>query len=102
MNDSSRVAALPKAPPPSLELVRDRGVLDYLHPQMPERVVLCCKLDEAAPAPQRVVLGIRAFTLKERDNLLGASGWFNPKEIARTTLPLGAPDPDALRSGVAP
>jgi hypothetical protein len=85
----------PDATPPSLELVRDRAVLGALHPGMPERVVLCWS---AAPAAtDAVALTIRATRYKERDNLQGGAGWFDPHDVAHVRLPLGAPDPDAVR-----
>lgn len=85
----------PDAALPSLELVRDRAVLFALHPRMPERVVLCWST--AAAATDAVVLTIRATRYKERDNLQGGAGWFDPHDVAEVRLPLGAPDPDAVR-----
>lgn len=85
----------PDATLPSLELVRDRAVLGALHPGMPERVVLCWSA--AAATSDSVALTIRATRYKERDNLQGGAGWFDPHDVAEVRLPLGGPDPDAVR-----
>jgi len=85
----------PDATLPSLELVRDRAVLGALHPGMPERVVLCWSA--VATTSDSVALTIRATRYKERDNLQGGAGWFDPHDVAEVRLPFGAPDPDAVR-----
>jgi hypothetical protein len=93
---------LPRDTIPGLELVRDRAVLGYLQPHLPERVVLCWPLPSQLVVPPSVTLALRATQFKQRDNLTGGEGWFNPKQVARVELPLGEPDADALRAGHAP
>jgi hypothetical protein len=80
----------PRLPPstrPQLMLARDRGVLFQLHPKMPERVVASWKLP-AGSHPRAATLVIRGKRFKERDNLIGGEGWFDPKPVAEARLAL--------------
>lgn len=70
-------------------------MLGALHPGMPERVVLCWSA--AAATSDSVALTIRATRYKERDNLQGGAGWFDPRDVAEVRPPIGVPDPDAVR-----
>jgi hypothetical protein len=78
---------LPAATRPELMLARDRGVLFQLHPRMPERVVVSWKLP-AGRHPRAATLVIRGKRFKERDNLIGGEGWFDPKPVAEVRLAL--------------
>ncbi len=78
---------LPAGSRPELMLARDRGVLFQLHPRMPERVVARWKL-RAGGRPRAATLVIRGKRFKERDNLIGGEGWFDPKPVAETRLAL--------------
>jgi hypothetical protein len=75
---------------PHLTLVCDGTVLGLLHPQMPERVVMGWKLAAERPAdPLRAAaFAVWARRFKERDNLLGGEGWFDPKQVAQVRLPV--------------
>jgi hypothetical protein len=76
---------LPAATRPELMLARDRGILFQLHPKMPERVVMSWKLP-AGRHPRAATLVIRGKRFKERDNLIGGEGWFDPKPVAEVAL----------------
>jgi hypothetical protein len=78
---------LPAGSRPELMLARDRGVLFQLHPRMPERVVASWKLP-AGRRPRAATLVIRGKRFKERDNLIGGEGWFDPKPVAEIRLAL--------------
>ena len=74
---------------PTFYLLRDRSILNALHPGLPERVRVVWAIPAEAAPPDTVRLTITAETFKPRDNLLATPGWFNPKTIAAVTLPLG-------------
>lgn len=75
-------------PEPIHYLMRDRAILGALHPGLPERVRVIWAVPNAAPIPDKLRLTITAESFKQRDNLLAAPGWFNPKVIAAVSLPL--------------
>jgi hypothetical protein len=90
--------ALPREVFPKLELVRDRWVLGTLHPNLPERVVISWKLPtEQHMARSHITIALWSTRFKERDNLVGGEGWFDPQEAARIRLPLTEADPAAMR-----
>ncbi len=84
-----------------LMLARDRDRLSYLHPNMPERVVFSWKLP-AANRPRTAVFVITAKRFKERDNLLGGEGWFDPKPVAQVQLPVTVENAPGARVEGAP
>jgi hypothetical protein len=80
--------ALPPLGEPSILLVRDMDLPDRLHPGMPETLMLVWPWPEMAAVPPELRLTITGKTFKKADNLVGAPGWFNPKVVAVTNLPL--------------
>ncbi len=83
---------------PTIELVRDRGVLYFLQPHMPERVVISYQLPPPHTTPfSHITLALWRMRFKKRDNLQGGEGWFDPTEAARVELVLTEQDPDAMR-----
>jgi hypothetical protein len=90
--------SLPAVPPkatPDLFLLRDRSILAALHPKMTERVAMSwdVPLGTAIPDPLPVVVISKIH--KERDNLVGGAGWFNPKPLAEVKLHVATPDAPA-------
>ena len=92
---------LPATARPELMLARDRGWLFQLHPRMPERVVASWKLP-AARHPRAATLVIRGKRFKERDNLTGGEGWFDPKPVAEARLALAVETAPASTKQGAP
>lgn len=86
----------PKTLPTTQVLRRDNTVLSSLHPKMPERIALAwdIPLDSKIPEPLPVVVLSKLH--KRRDNLLGASGWFDPKPLAEVRLTVTTPDAPAV------
>lgn len=86
----------PKTQPTTQVLRRDNSVLSSLHPKMPERIALAwdIPLDSKIPDPLPVVVMSKLH--KNRDNLLGASGWFDPKPMAEVRLTVSTPDAPAV------
>ena len=75
---------------PSFYLARDKAPLSRLHPNLPERILVSWPMKADAALPDRIRLTVTAKSYKQRDNLYGAPGWFNPKAIAAVTLPVAA------------
>lgn len=91
------LAAIPPRTPPTTQVLRrDNTVLSSLHPKMTERIALAwdVPLDSKIPDPLPVVVMSKRH--KHRDNLLGASGWFDPKPLAEVRLAVTTPDAPAV------
>ncbi len=73
---------------PDFYLVRDRERLMALQPRLPERLQAVWTLPADTPLPDRLELTVAGATFKPKDNLYGAPGWFNPRDVARVSLPL--------------
>jgi hypothetical protein len=88
-------AIAPKALP-AMTLLRDRTILFALHPKMTERVALSWEIPLGTPIPDKLPVTIISKIHKERDNLIGGEGWFNPKPMAQVKLKVEAPDTMAI------
>lgn len=96
-NDTASVIrlSLPAIPPktqPDMFLLRDRTILGPLHPGMPERVALSWDIPLGSAIPDPLPVVVISKIHKERDNLIGGSGWFNPKPLVEVKLAVASPD----------
>jgi len=71
-------------------LERDRTFLAGLHPDLTERVAMAWEMPEDTAVPDPLPLTVFAKTYKQRDNLTGESGWYNPHPIGTLALPVTA------------
>lgn len=85
----------PKTLPTTQVLRRDNTVLSALHPKMPERIALAWDIPLNSKIPDALPVVVVSKLFKRRDNLLGASGWFDPKPLAEVRLPVTTPDAPA-------
>lgn len=74
--------------PPTDYLDRDKGLAGHFNPGMPERVTLAWEWPEGNPVPEKLNLTINGQIYKLRDNLYGASGWFDADAVATIELPV--------------
>lgn len=84
---------LDPAAKPYIVLTRDSTLSPELHPGMTDRLAYIWELPENAAAPASLDLTVMSKIYKQRDNLYGLPGWFNPKPIGTLAVPLG-PAPD--------
>jgi len=77
-------------PDPTFYLVRDKSIASAINPDMPERLIAAWEWPEALPLPQAVRLKVGSQIYKHRDNLYGASGWFDRDAVAIVELPVTA------------
>jgi len=78
-------------PMPVYYLTRDAWIAGWFNPDMPERVTAVWELPAAAPLPENLRLEVMGQVYKRRDNLYGASGWYDGDAVAFLTVPV-APD----------
>lgn len=83
-------AAIDPATKPFIALTRDSTMSPELHPGMPERMAYIWQLSDVATPPAKLDLTVIRKTYKERDNLYGLPGWFNPAPLGTLTIPVGA------------
>ena len=81
-----------KTPPTSQLLLRDGSVLSALHPKMSERVALAWDIPLATTIPDPLPIVVMSKIHKQRDNLVGGAGWFDPKPMAEVRLTVATPD----------
>lgn len=77
---------------PAMTLLRDRTILFALHPKMTERVALSWEIPLGTTIPDPLPVTVVSKIHKERDNLLGGEGWFNPKPMAQVQVSVESPD----------
>ena len=77
---------------PLLLLARDRSIVGALHPKMAERVHLVWDVPVGTPMPDPLPIVVMSKIHKTRDNLVGGSGWFDPKPLAEVRLRVATPD----------
>ncbi|RWA74980.1 MAG: hypothetical protein EOQ28_10260 [Mesorhizobium sp.] len=82
-------ATIDPATKPFIALTRDSTLSPELHPGMPEKVAYIWQLPDGATLPAKLELTVIRKTYKQRDNLYGLPGWFNPAPVGRLTLPVG-------------
>lgn len=89
---------VPGLPAPTIYLARDSNIASPLNPGMPERLVAAWEWPADQPAPAdalRLVIGGQIY--KRRDNLYGASSWFDRDPVAVVELPVSPPDTEEAR-----
>ena len=74
---------------PYIVLTRDSTLSPELHPGMTDRIAYIWELPENAAAPASLDLTVMSKIYKQRDNLYGLPGWFNPKPIGTLAVPVG-------------
>jgi hypothetical protein len=82
--------AVNAATKPFIVLMRDSTLSPELHPGMPERMAYIWEMPPGAVSPTSFDLTVIGKTYKQRDNLYGLPGWFNPTPIGTLALPVGA------------
>ncbi|WP_192385249.1 hypothetical protein [Mesorhizobium silamurunense] len=75
---------------PFIVLTRDSTLSPELHPGMPERMAYIWQLPDGTAPPASLELTVIRKTYKQRDNLYGLPGWFNPAPVGTLTLPVGS------------
>lgn len=73
---------------PVVHLARDSWIASPIHPGMPEKMVIAWEWPAGKPVPHELRLLIGSQFYKRRDNLYGASGWFNGDPAAVVALPV--------------
>ncbi|MHA6643507.1 hypothetical protein [Mesorhizobium sp. A623] len=76
---------------PTVYLARDNWIAGGIHPDMPERLVAVWEWPASALPPRELRLLVGGQVYKRRDNLYGASGWFDRDPIAAVELPVAQP-----------
>ena len=74
-------------PMPTTYLDRDNSLAGYFNPNMPERVTMAWEWPPDLPVPDKLTLTVNGQIYKRRDNLYGASGWFDRDPVATVELP---------------
>ncbi|TIO11244.1 hypothetical protein [Mesorhizobium sp.] len=77
---------VPNLPDPIVYLARDGWVAGGINPGMPERMIAAWEWPPALPPPRTLRLLIGSQIYKRRDNLYGASGWFDLDPVAAVEL----------------
>jgi hypothetical protein len=75
-----------KLPAPMAYLDRDKYFAGYFNPGMPERVTMAWEWPVRAKVPDTVTVAINRQIYKLRDNLYGATGWYDRGAIATVEL----------------
>ncbi|MDX8490010.1 hypothetical protein RFN29_00325 [Mesorhizobium sp. VK22B] len=83
-------ATIDPATKPFIALTRDSTLSPELHPGLPERMAYIWQLQDGAAPPASLELTLIRKTYKQRDNLYGLPGWFNPAPIGTLKLPVGS------------
>lgn len=76
---------------PTPYLVRDRELMSYLQPRLPETLAFAWKAPAAWRPQGPVTVTLTADRFKPKDNLYAAPGWFNPYTVGAFALPAAAP-----------
>ena len=75
-------------PQPDFYLDRDKWFAGYLNPDMPERVTAVWEWPRGREIPKKLRLKINSQIYKQRDNLYGASGWYDRDPVATVEMPV--------------
>lgn len=73
-------------PDPDFYLLRDRWVAGAVHPGIPERLVAAWEWPQGVAVPKLLKLSVASQIYKTRDNLYGASSWFDREPAAVVEL----------------
>lgn len=79
---------VPDLPEPKIFLARDNSMADPLNPGMPERLAVAWEWPRDVEFPARLRVVMNGQIYKRRDNLYGASGWFDGDPVAAIDLPV--------------
>lgn len=82
---------------PTIYLARDRAIANPVHPEMPERLIAAWEWPATLPPPSELRLLVGSQIYKRRDNLYGASGWFDRDSVATVVLPVAGNTAEAAR-----
>ncbi|RWO97730.1 MAG: hypothetical protein EOQ98_17595 [Mesorhizobium sp.] len=77
-----------KLPMPTAFLDRDKYLAGYFNPNMPERTTMAWEWPAGVPVPDKVTITVTGQIYKLRDNLYGASGWYDRDPVATVDLPV--------------
>jgi hypothetical protein len=88
---------VPDLPDPTIYLARDRAIANPVHPGMSERLIATWEWPSAQPPPSELRLLVGSQIYKRRDNLYGASGWFDRDPVATVVLPVVESAAEATR-----
>ncbi len=77
---------------PQIYLARDRRIASGVHPDMPERLIAVWEWPATQKLPRTIRFLIGSQIYKRRDNLYGASNWFDREPVAMVELPVAEPD----------
>ncbi|MGB3386897.1 MAG: hypothetical protein WBA88_02835 [Pseudaminobacter sp.] len=77
---------VPDLPEPVFYLARDKSIASGLNPGMPERMIAGWAWPPERPLPATLRLAVASQIYKRRDNLYGASGWFDREPVATVEL----------------
>lgn len=77
-----------KLPMPTVYLDRDKYLAGYFNPNMPERATMAWEWPAGVPVPDKVTITVSGQIYKRRDNLYGASGWYDRDPVATVDLPV--------------
>lgn len=75
-------------PMPMIYLDKDKWFAGELNPGMPERVTAVWEWPQGVPVPEKLTLDVMSQVFKQRDNLYGATGWYDRDAIATVDLPV--------------
>lgn len=84
-------------PEPVYHLARDGRLAGPLNPGMRERMIVVWEWLEGRPPPRELRLVVGAQIYKRRDNLYGASSWFDSDPVAVVELPVMRDDAEVGR-----
>ncbi|MGN6143218.1 MAG: hypothetical protein ACTHOP_06465 [Mesorhizobium sp.] len=73
---------------PTTYLDRDKYFANYFNPNMPERVTMAWTWPQGMPAPETLTVIVKGEIYKLRDNLYGATGWYDGDPVATVELPV--------------
>jgi hypothetical protein len=73
---------------PTIYLDRDKYIAGFFNPDMPERVTLAWEWPSGTPMPKTATFKVNSQIYKIRDNLYGASGWYDQGTAATVELPV--------------
>ncbi|AZO00297.1 hypothetical protein EJ066_25990 [Mesorhizobium sp. M9A.F.Ca.ET.002.03.1.2] len=88
---------IPDLPDPVVYLARDGWVAGGINPGVPERMIAAWEWPPALPPPRTLRLLIGSQIYKRRDNLYGASGWFDRDPVAAVELSVSPAKAEAAR-----
>lgn len=71
---------------PLLYLAKDRSIAGPINPGLPEKLTLAWEVPQGYQPPEKLRLLVGSQIYKKRDNLYGASNWFDRDRIAAVNV----------------